>query len=571
MKIYFALLPIALNKNRIQIRLGIWGALAFILILSNGLSAQTMGIFQNDSLSFNGYTLFSPTTYNKTYLIDNCGNVVNEWTSDYDPGMMAYLLPNGDLLRTARIGSSFSSGGTGGRLEIFDWEGNLIWSYNYSSDDYHQHHSVRPLSNGNILVLAWERKTQTEAILAGRNPDNVGAQGLWSEKVVEIEPIGTNEINIVWEWHLWDHLIQDYDNSLPNAGVISDHPELMDLNFGSEFGTDWIHANSIDYNSELDQIVISSRNFNEFWIIDHSTTTQEAASHSGGDIGKGGDILYRWGNPQTYQRGTSSDKKLFGQHDVHWINPGLMEEGKIVIFNNGGGRSDGNYSSIDVINPPITSGGDYLIEGGQSFDPQNLDWTYTSIPKTDFFAARVSGAQRLPNGNTLICNGRIGEFFEIQNDGTQVWNYKNPVGNNGPFSQGNNPTTNDVFKVLRYAPDFSGFIGKNLEAGDPIELDPLPNDCVLFSDPISSISSAKKLEGVILKNNPVYEDLFIDNLLAKNIEIEIVDVMGNSIFIEKFNQKEIQINTGNWLPGMYFIRIFNQKSPILYTQKLIKH
>jgi hypothetical protein len=82
-------------------------------------------------------------------------------------------------------------------------------------------------------------------------------------------------------------------------------------------------VNSVSYNAKLDQILISVRSFNEFWIIDHSVTTKEAAGHTGGRSGKGGDLLYRWGNPSAYRAGKTSDQKLFAQHDAHWIPEGL--------------------------------------------------------------------------------------------------------------------------------------------------------------------------------------------------------------------------------------------------------
>ena len=93
---------------------------------------------------------------------------------------------------------------------------------------------------------------------------------------------------IVWEWHIWDHLIQDHDSSKDNFGVISNHPELIDINMISATGGgppgmnsgDWFHINGIDYNADLDQIAFSSRHASEVYIIDHSTTTSEAATHS---------------------------------------------------------------------------------------------------------------------------------------------------------------------------------------------------------------------------------------------------------------------------------------------------
>ena len=269
---------------------------SFIITLQG---QQTVGLFQNTPESFNGYTLFSPTTYTHTYLVDNCGLLVNEWTSSHTPGFSSYLLPGGKLLRTARNppSSIFNGGGIGGTLEIYDWDGNQEWSYEFASNTYHQHHDVEPLPNGNILVLAWEFLSAQEAINMGRNPANV-QDALWPTLIVELEIVGSNDALIVWEWHIYDHFIQDFDSNQDNFGIITDHPELLDININTPSSSkDFIHANSIDYNPILDQIIISSQQLSEILIIDHSTTTNEAAGHSGGLYDKGGDFLYRWGNP----------------------------------------------------------------------------------------------------------------------------------------------------------------------------------------------------------------------------------------------------------------------------------
>ena len=265
---------------------------------------------------------------NNTYLIDNCGRRINTWSSSYKPGLSVYLLENGDLLRTCRIQSAiFGGGGSGGRVERRDWNNNLIWSYDFSSSLYHQHHDIEFMPNGNILVLCWEYRTYNEAVLAGRDPNAIIDGNLFPTYIIEVEPQGTNNINIVWEWRIWDHLIQDFDSSKNNYGNVAAHPELLDINFYNGNGkNDWLHCNSIDYNSQLDQILICSRALSEIYIIDHSTTTAEAASHSGGNYGKGGDILYRWGNPQVYRQG--STQRLFGQHQAEWIRQTGNDDGK---------------------------------------------------------------------------------------------------------------------------------------------------------------------------------------------------------------------------------------------------
>ena len=80
--------------------------------------------------------------------------------------------------------------------------------------------------------------------------------------------------------------------------------------------------------------MLSSRNRSEVYIVDHSTTTDEASSNSGGTYGKGCDFLYRWGNPQNYDRGSDNDQILRGQHSAIWIPENFPGEGNILLFNN---------------------------------------------------------------------------------------------------------------------------------------------------------------------------------------------------------------------------------------------
>ncbi|MFT4567893.1 MAG: hypothetical protein ACI9FN_002861 [Saprospiraceae bacterium] len=99
-------------------------------------------------------------------------------------------------------------------------------------------------------------------------------------------------------------------------------------------GSDILHCNAINYNAALDQIVFSSPHISEIFIIDHSTTMAESADHKGGRYGRGGDFLYRWGNPHNYEKGDSTDQQLFGQHDIRWIGKGYPGEGNLSLYNN---------------------------------------------------------------------------------------------------------------------------------------------------------------------------------------------------------------------------------------------
>jgi len=450
---------------------------------------QTVGLFFNDSRSFNGYTLFNPMRSTTTYLIDNCGHAVNSWTSSYQPDLSVYLLEDGSLLRTCRVGTVPD---LGGRLEIFDWDGNMTWSYNFDSEYFSMHHDIEPMPNGNILLISYDVYTPYQATLAGRDPSLIDEE-VWAEKIIEIEPVGTNSMNVVWEWKAWDHLVQEFDPLMANYGTVADHPELLNLNYsaslGSSANTDWIHANAIAYNPDIDQILLCSRNLSEILIIDHSTSTAEAAGHAGGLYGKGGDLLYRFGNPLAYNRGTANDRMLFFQHDAEWIPAGYPDEGKITLFNN---QTSSTTSSIVIIDPPIDSGGYYSDPGLSFYGPVDFAWSFESA---EIYASNLSGAQQLPNGNMLICSGTNGRIYEVDLDGDFLWKYINPVGNGGAVNQGDVPVNSNFFKGKRFAPDFAGFIGHDLIAGDPIELNPWPGDCQVLEDTLARFDLKVYLQG----------------------------------------------------------------------------
>jgi len=371
----------------------------------------------------------------------------NNIKSSHIQSLRVYLLENGNILKTylPYLNLEFANGGITGAVEMFDWNGMKLWNFEYSTDEYCLHHDIEPLPNGNILMLASEIKTSEDAVEEGHMPLN---NNIHPNYIIEVEPTFPNGGNIVWEWHIWDHLIQDYDPTKNNFGIIKDHPELLNINCICDAG-DWNHINSIDYNEKFDQILLSVRNQNEIWIIDHSTTIEEASEHIGGRYGRGGDILYRWGNPQVYGKGTAEDQKLFGQHDATWIESGHPGEGNILIFNNGLNRPDGFYSSVDEIVPPIDENGYYTIQPNSSFKPEEPIWVYTSENPTDCYALIMSGAQRLPNGNTLICLSR-GFFFEVNQNKETIWEYTNPY-----------PThtlRKVVYDITRYSPDYPGLV-----------------------------------------------------------------------------------------------------------------
>jgi hypothetical protein len=396
-----------------------------------------------------GYTLYSPLELQRTYLIDMDGKTVHSWKTSTRPGLSQYLLPNGDLARAGNLElqNVWADGrGAGGRVEELDWQGNVVWRLDYANEDHIQHHDIAPLPNGDVLLLAWERKTAAEALAAGRSPKLLADGELWPDTVVQYRP-STGQV--VWEWHVWDHLVQDQDPTKANYGDVNQHPEKIDLNYvleGNNGEKDWNHLNSVAYDPQRDEIILSSRSFSELWIIDHATTTEQAA-------GPAGDLLFRYGNPATTK--AKGKRTLYAQHDVDKIAPGLPGAGDILAFSNGLPKVH-PYSSVMEITPTLVDG-HYVNDGDGTFAGTATE-AFPKKGSKKFFAAIISSAQRLPNGDTLMTDGPAGRIIEVNKQGKVVWEYENPhytVRPNTPKSSGAGQPILPwwTFRALRYSPD----------------------------------------------------------------------------------------------------------------------
>ncbi len=457
---------------------------------------EKFGVLRTSENVCPGYILISPLSAQKSFLIDTSGRVVHQWQAECKPGQASYLLEDGSLLRAGKVDEFYqfpSTTGSGGRIQKFDWDGNLVWDFVSSSKYRMSHHDIEPLPNGNVLCIVWESYQREIAEKAGRNPNRLIGDVLWFEAIFELKPKGLSEADIVWKWSVLDHLVQDWDENQKNYGDPAEHPELIDINFMLRAGADWVHMNSIDYNPELDQIMVGSRTLSEFWIIDHSTTTDEAKGHTGGKRGRGGDLLYRWGNPQSYRRGTNEDRMLYAQHDVHWIPKGLPGDGNVLLFNNGLAGTDQHFSSADEIQLPLKADGTYEIANGKPYGPDDIEWTFEDPGK--LFSPRISGAQRLPNGNTLICSGTQHLLLEVTRDSKIAWIYRNPPRFKNPPGKARNgkelppkPSLADrseeelaklrvpggiplgdggtMFRATKYPLDYSAFMNRELSVSE---------------------------------------------------------------------------------------------------------
>ncbi|NJD10517.1 MAG: PKD domain-containing protein [Gemmatimonadetes bacterium] len=109
---------------------------------SGSTTPRTVGLMVNNAKAFTGYTLLSPIHSPENYLLNNAGQYVHKWTAVGEPGRSSYLLENGHLIRARAMGGvgPNTGGGEGGRIEEYNWDGQLVWSYDYYSATYIAHH-----------------------------------------------------------------------------------------------------------------------------------------------------------------------------------------------------------------------------------------------------------------------------------------------------------------------------------------------------------------------------------------------------------------------------------------------
>lgn len=527
---------------------------------------QTVGLISySESNTYQGYTLIYPHNQPTVFLLDNCGEIVHTWpdSAQYRPANTAYLLDDGSLLKTKRnadiSNDAIWAGGGGAIIEIRSWDNDLLWDFELNDENFRLHHDVAITDEGNILAIAWEKKTKAEAIAAGRDTAIMTQGELWPDYVFEINP---ENDEIVWEWHAWDHLIQDHDAAAANFGVIADEQRKINLNWDTNDGrADWLHMNSIDYNPILDQVMVSVPQFDEIWVIDHSTTTAQAAGSTGGKSNHGGDIIYRVGNPQAYDQGTEEDQIFHYQHDAHWLLDLPASHpmyGLVAIFNN---RVGEDYSSAEIFETPWME----YITDYQQFDntwpPYDLDNTITHPTKEAMYSTGLSSVQVLPNGNTLLCSGRQGYIFELDPDGALVWEYITPLIAGNAVDQGTILEINNnlTFRAYKYAADYQAFTGRDLSSKGFIETNPDIDYC---SELISSVAKAQMTTSI--SPNPASDMVKVKWDSGEIIRLVVTDMSGKTLIDESANGGNHYLDTSMLRQGMYLLNIDNQ-----YVRKLM--
>ncbi len=488
----------------------------------------------NGQNEFDGYALFNDQNSTTTYLIDAEGEIANTWQNARPCNYAVLLKENGNLMRGAtRQGNQINGPAVGGMVQEIDPNNNVIWEFEYSSADYVSHHDITLMPNGGVLLIAWEVKSAAEMQAAGY----VENERKYPTHFIEVQQDGTGG-KIVWEWHLFDHLIQDVDPALPNYGVISEHPERLDINVRTSGGGggpggssgDWVHVNGIDYDPIKDQIAFSSRYLSEVFIIDHSTTTEEAKGSTGGNAGKGGDFLYRWGKPSNY--GLNGQQLISGPvHDTRFIEAG-PRKGFLQFFNNDGPNNNG--STVDALELPYADDAyNYIYTEGEGYGPSEATFTHKTLANAD----GQSASNSLPNGNVFVNLSR-GYMYEVNPAGERIWSYPE-----GPP------------KAFRYTCDHPG-------------IQQLINLGTIDGTQCGTVSNAEILaQSLSISPNPSTGYFHLIGQTKEINSIEVFDLAGKKI--KEINQNFTQLNLNELKAGTYYLSIKNNKG-VKASKKIIK-
>ncbi len=416
-------------------------------------SVHPMGtIIYDPEKAFNGYTVFQANEQGAT-IIDMNGGVVNHWHNLQ--GFPNKLMKGGYMFGSRGERNSTYGWQDQKDLVQVDWDGNVIWEFNrneYIEDPGYepqwmarQHHDFQREGNPvGYYVPDMECKVDSgnTLILTHYNvvDPNISLHTLHDDRIIEVDWEG----NILWDWKCHEHFDEmEFDEAAKNI-------LYRNLGIAGNGCGDWMHLNSMstlgpnkwydagDERFHPDNIIVDGRQTNIIFIISKET----------------GKVVWKLG--PDYSRGKAKEiGQIVGQHHAHMIPKGLPGEGNIMIYDNGG------WGGYGIPNPAAPTGSlnatrDYsrVIE----IDPVKMEIVWQCRPMDlgylqpfladHFYSCYISSAQRLPNGNTLICEGSDGRLFEVTGNHEIVWE------NISPYFGSKGITTNMVYRAYRYPYDY---------------------------------------------------------------------------------------------------------------------
>jgi hypothetical protein len=411
-----------------------------------GVDTQTVyptgtTIFDPDR-TWSGFTVLSPLATQAVLVIDMNGAVVKRWDGfNNSAGGPARVLPGGVVMAAAGARPPHQES-----LELVqrDFAGSIIWQFSRNEEimtpdgkkiwSTRQHHDWQrddfPAGYYSPERVP-EAGPRTTLLLthAERMQPAVADVMLVDDRLIEISPDGA----IAWQWMASDHI--DELGFTPEARKVIRAGGAFNKGRGS---FDWLHVNSATYvgpnrwfdNGDMrfapNNVIISSREASLLAIV-----------------GRDGRIVWRLGPDFGASPQLRAIRQIVGQHHAHLIPKGLPGAGNLMVFDNGGSSGYGPASGMAPEGRGVYARATSRV---LEIDPVSLKlvWSYTN-PR--FFSTNISGAQRLPNGNTLITAGAGGRVFEVARDGAIVWEYMFPL-----FSGAN--ASNAVYRAYRVPYDW---------------------------------------------------------------------------------------------------------------------
>lgn len=404
-------------------------ALAFLVFIFGGgkgvrekVEPDSVRVLTHDERAGTGPILVAPLGSRTTYLIDRDGYLVHQWESQRSGGGSALMLSDGSVLRAAMAGipREFSGvRGATGCIERIGRNGELLWQFVLASPGFQMHDGFDVLPNGNVLLLAWERRVVDSGdVVAGESP---AEKEQWIDTILEVKPDGRDGGQIVWRWRSDGHFFSEAKGSDQN-GEASKQSEQVSPSVASDVtsGRASLHFTSVSFHPLRNQILVNSLGGGEVWVIDRAVSpSSSASSEDGKELGD--NLVYRWGNPAAW--GMKGERKLFGQQFATWVDRNQVAAA-ILVFNNRTDDSKQVFSSILELRPANTRTGDYLRTDGEGFGPERPHWYFAPAPSERFFVAWGGSVQRLSNGNTLIASSPDGRIFEVTPEGEMVWDFR---------------------------------------------------------------------------------------------------------------------------------------------------